>query len=129
MDSFEIAERKRQARGRLRSQRARVGRLRKRAIAVSLVCFALLWGAVFVQMATGNDPALGSAAASAGAAAQESSSSEEERQRRRSSQSTTSATSAAASGSPPLEDEETEAGSEAEATVEVEPEALTTRQS
>ena len=28
-------------------------------IAVSLLCFALLWAVVFVQMATGNDPVLG----------------------------------------------------------------------
>ncbi len=33
--------------------------LRSRVIAISLISFALLWGAVFVQMATGNDPVLG----------------------------------------------------------------------
>ncbi len=33
--------------------------LRSRVIVVSLVSFALLWGVVFVQMATGNDPVLG----------------------------------------------------------------------
>ena len=26
---------------------------------LSLICFALLWGVVFAQMATGNDPVLG----------------------------------------------------------------------
>jgi hypothetical protein len=32
------------------------------AVATALVAFALLWAAVFVQMATGNDPVLGSRA-------------------------------------------------------------------
>jgi hypothetical protein len=59
MDPFEKIERKRQARHRIRAQRQRAGRLRNRVIAISLICFALLWGVVFVQMATGNDPVLG----------------------------------------------------------------------
>jgi cytoskeletal protein RodZ len=59
MDSVEKQERKRDARRRLRSQRQRAGLLRSRVIVVSLVSFALLWGVVFVQMATGNDPVLG----------------------------------------------------------------------
>jgi cytoskeletal protein RodZ len=59
MDPFEKIERKRQARHRIRAQRQRAGRLRSRVIAISLICFALLWGVVFVQMATGNDPVLG----------------------------------------------------------------------
>jgi hypothetical protein len=61
MDDFEKIERKQQARHRLRAQRARAGRLRSRVVAISLICFALLWGVVFVQMATGNDPVLGDA--------------------------------------------------------------------
>lgn len=60
MDSFEKIERKRQARHRIRAQRERAGRLKTRVIATSLICFALLWGIVFAQMATGNDPVLGS---------------------------------------------------------------------
>jgi cytoskeletal protein RodZ len=52
-------ERKREAQRRLRSQRQRAGLLRSRVIVISLVAFALLWGTVFVQMATGNDPILG----------------------------------------------------------------------
>jgi hypothetical protein len=59
MDPFEKAERKRQAQRRLRAQREQVGRLKARVVAISLVCFALLWGVVFIQMATGNDPVLG----------------------------------------------------------------------
>jgi cytoskeletal protein RodZ len=59
MDDFEKSERKRQARHRIRAQRERAGRLRNRVVAISLICFALLWGVVFVQMATGNDPVLG----------------------------------------------------------------------
>lgn len=59
MDSLEKQERKRDAQRRLRSQRQRAGLLRSRVIVVSLVSFALLWGVVFVQMATGNDPVLG----------------------------------------------------------------------
>ena len=63
MDSIEKQERKREAQRRLRSQRQRAGLLRSRVIVVSLVSFALLWGVVFVQMATGNDPVLGNSSA------------------------------------------------------------------
>jgi hypothetical protein len=59
MDDFEKIECKRQARHRIRAQRERAGRLKARVVAISLICFALLWGVVFVQMATGNDPVLG----------------------------------------------------------------------
>lgn len=59
MDPIEIHEKKRAARRRLRTQRAKAGELRGRVVAISLICFALLWGIVFVQMATGNDPVLG----------------------------------------------------------------------
>ena len=59
MDPIEKQERKRAAQLRLLAQRRRAGLLRGRVIAISLVSFALLWSAVFVQMATGNDPVLG----------------------------------------------------------------------
>jgi hypothetical protein len=59
VDSLEKIERKRQARHRLRAQRERAARLKTRVVAISLICFALLWGIVFTQMATGNDPVLG----------------------------------------------------------------------
>lgn len=65
MDPIEIQERKRAAQRRLRAQRAKAGELRGRVVAISLVCFALLWGIVFVQMATGNDPVLGDSSSTA----------------------------------------------------------------
>ncbi|MBS1887277.1 MAG: hypothetical protein JSU06_08820 [Actinobacteria bacterium] len=58
MDPIRKQELKRQAGRRLAEQRQRAGHLRGRVLAISLACFALLWGIVFVQMATGNDPAL-----------------------------------------------------------------------
>lgn len=60
MDPIERQERKRQAWQRLRAQKRRAGQLRGRVVAISLIGFALLWATVFVQMATGNDPVLGS---------------------------------------------------------------------
>jgi len=65
MDNFEKQERMREARRRRIAQRNRAGRLRGRVVAISLVCFALLWSVVFVQMATGNDPVLGEKSAKA----------------------------------------------------------------
>jgi hypothetical protein len=59
MTSHEHGERKREARRRLRAQRQRAGQLRGRVVAISLIAFVALWGIVFVQMATGNDPVLG----------------------------------------------------------------------
>jgi hypothetical protein len=69
IDPAERQMRKREARRRLKAQRRRVGALRSRAIATSLACFALLWAVVFVQMATGNDPVLGSGRRSNGTSA------------------------------------------------------------
>jgi cytoskeletal protein RodZ len=59
IDPIDIQEKKRAAQRRLRAQRAKAGELRGRVVAISLICFVLLWGIVFVQMATGNDPVLG----------------------------------------------------------------------
>jgi hypothetical protein len=59
MDPIEKQELKRDAQRRLRSQHQRARLLRSRVVVSSLVAFAVLWGAVFVQMATGNDPVLG----------------------------------------------------------------------
>jgi hypothetical protein len=59
MDDADRQARSRDARRRLQSQRRRVGELRARAVAISILAFALLWGIVFVQMATGHDPVLG----------------------------------------------------------------------
>jgi cytoskeletal protein RodZ len=58
MDPIRKRELKRQAFMRLAAQRRRAGLLRGRVVVVSLICFAVLWGIVFVQMATGNDPVL-----------------------------------------------------------------------
>jgi hypothetical protein len=69
IDPAERQMRKREARRRLMDQRRRVGALRSRAIATSLICFALLWAVVFVQMATGNDPVLGGGRRPSGASA------------------------------------------------------------
>jgi hypothetical protein len=60
MDPIEKRELKRQAWLRLAAQRHRAGLLRGRVVAISLICFAVLWGIVFAQMATGNDPVLSS---------------------------------------------------------------------
>ena len=59
MGTSDQLDRKREAQRRIRAQRLRVRTLRTRAITISLLCFALLWAVVFVQMATGNDPVLG----------------------------------------------------------------------
>jgi non-ribosomal peptide synthetase component E (peptide arylation enzyme) len=58
MDPIEKRELKRQAWMRLAAQRRRAGLLRGRVVVVSVICFVVLWGVVFAQMATGNDPAL-----------------------------------------------------------------------
>jgi hypothetical protein len=68
MDEMTKTERKREVQRRLRDQRQRLGLLRRRAVALSLIAFVLLWGVVFTQMVTGNDPVLGSAQAPNGAA-------------------------------------------------------------
>ena len=46
------------ARAKARSRRLRVARIRGRTIRGSLALFAVLWGIVFVQLVSGNDPAL-----------------------------------------------------------------------
>ena len=58
MDPIEKRKLKRQAWMRLAAQRRRAGLLRGRVVALSLICFVVLWGIVFAQMATGNDPVL-----------------------------------------------------------------------
>jgi hypothetical protein len=58
-DPFRRSELRHQARIRLGAQRDRVRVLRRRAIVVSLLAFVLLWGVVFAQLVSGNDPVLG----------------------------------------------------------------------
>lgn len=41
------------------AMKRRTGQLRRRVAAIAAIGFVLLWTVVFVQMATGNDPALG----------------------------------------------------------------------
>jgi hypothetical protein len=52
----------RRSRRKLDAMRRRTGELRRRVVATAIVVFVVLWTVVFVQMATGNDPALGTAA-------------------------------------------------------------------
>jgi hypothetical protein len=58
MTPHEKHQKIRAARQRLHAQRIRAGELRGRVVIISLITFVLLWGVVFVQMATGNDPVL-----------------------------------------------------------------------
>lgn len=51
---------RRRGQRKLNAMKRRTGQLRRRVVAGAIVGFVLLWTAVFVQMATGNDPALGS---------------------------------------------------------------------
>ena len=58
MDEVRKLEAKSLARAKSRSRRRRVSTIRSRTIRGSLALFAVLWGIVFVQLASGNDPAL-----------------------------------------------------------------------
>jgi hypothetical protein len=53
----EVAQRRGQRK--LDAMKRRTGQLRRRVVATAAIGFVLLWTVVFVQMATGNDPALG----------------------------------------------------------------------
>lgn len=46
------------ARAKARSRRLRASRMRKLVFRGSLALFAVLWAVIFVQLASGNDPAL-----------------------------------------------------------------------
>lgn len=59
MDPFETSNRRREAQRRLWARRRRTGELRTRVVVLTVAGFVLLWGVVFTQMATGNDPVLG----------------------------------------------------------------------
>jgi hypothetical protein len=60
MDEVRKLEAKGLARAKSRSRRRRVAIIRSRTIRGSLALFAVLWGVVFAQLASGNDPALSS---------------------------------------------------------------------
>jgi cytoskeletal protein RodZ len=53
---------RRRAQRKVDAMKRRTGELRRRVVATAIVGFVLLWAVVFVQMATGNDPALGTGA-------------------------------------------------------------------
>jgi hypothetical protein len=50
---------RRRGQRKLDAMKRRAEQLRRRVVATTIVGFVLLWTVVFVQMATGNDPALG----------------------------------------------------------------------
>ncbi len=58
MDDLHRLEAKGLARAKIRSKRRRVQEIRRRTIRGSLALFAVVWGIVFGQLVTGNDPAL-----------------------------------------------------------------------
>ncbi len=58
MDDLRRLEAKGLARAKIRSKRRRVSTIRRRTVRGSLALFAVLWGIIFVQLATGNDPVL-----------------------------------------------------------------------
>ncbi len=60
MDQARLQERRDAARRKLERARERAVRARTRALALPIALFGILWVAVFAQMATGNDPTLGS---------------------------------------------------------------------
>lgn len=59
MGPLERAAAQRRGQRKLDAMKRRAGLLRRRVIATAIVGFVLLWTVVFVQMATGNDPVLG----------------------------------------------------------------------
>lgn len=68
MGPLDREQARRRGRRKVDAMKRRTGQLRRRVVASAIVGFVLLWTVVFVQMATGNDPALGSGAATRHAA-------------------------------------------------------------
>lgn len=58
MDDLHRLEAKGLARAKARSRRLRVSRIRSLTFRGSLTLFLVLWAVIFVQLASGNDPAL-----------------------------------------------------------------------
>jgi hypothetical protein len=71
MTPFERERAKLAAQAKLAAMRERAARLRRRVLAIAATGFVLLWAAVFAQMITGHDPALGPVAATVRPATQE----------------------------------------------------------
>lgn len=63
MGPLEREAARRRGHRKLDAMKRRTGQLRRRVIATAIVGFVLLWTVVFVQMATGNDPTLGTGTA------------------------------------------------------------------
>jgi hypothetical protein len=57
-DDLHRLEAKGLARAKIRSQRLRVSRIRRHTVRGSVALFVVLWGVIFGQLVTGNDPAL-----------------------------------------------------------------------
>lgn len=79
MTPIERERAKRAAQARLAAMRERAARLRRRVLVLAAIGFAVVWVAIFAQMATGHDPALGPLAATVRNAGQESVASDPER--------------------------------------------------
>lgn len=58
MDETERLEAKGLARAKIRAKRRRASSIRRRTIRGSLGLFAIVWAIVFIQLVSGNDPAL-----------------------------------------------------------------------
>lgn len=58
MDDLRRLEAKGLARAKIRSRRRRVSTIRRRTVRGSLALFTVLWGIIFAQLVTGNDPVL-----------------------------------------------------------------------
>ena len=63
MGPLEQEAARRRGQRKLDAMKRRAGLLRRRVVATAIVGFVLLWTVVFVQMATGNDPVLGTSRA------------------------------------------------------------------
>lgn len=63
MGALEREVARRRGQRKLDAMKRRTEQLRRRVVATAIVGFAVLWTVVFVQMATGNDPALSTGAA------------------------------------------------------------------
>ncbi len=79
MDAGEREAARQRGQRKLEAMRRRAGKLRRRVVASAVVGFVVLWTAIFVQMATGHDPVLGTTAAAVRAAVQEDAASDPER--------------------------------------------------
>lgn len=79
MTPFEREELKRRAEAKLAAMRERAARLRRRVLAAAAIGFVVLWIAIFAQMISGHDPALGPATATVRSASVESVAADPER--------------------------------------------------